>query len=322
MAGLIEKLFNKSGDELDKIEGQGLAAPAGETPNISDDAVMLYNEAMERYKEDPYMGTGYLKQQMQDEKYSDEDRAYLQEQYDYLLEKQYEAEYGKKTSQRKGAEGLSQPTEDPEMLAAFEGGANSHPGFKVFEADQSASPEEEEQLKALVVPAMRTIYDEANLPAFVKVLNPDGKEFFEAAGETAYLVTMRQYQKEKEAGRSPNPSVFFGRGGMLETMVDQMFEIGQNFDLMGADDRDQYAGAMGFAWQKAGEYIMESGDEASIAEAQEMMMDMALTRDDGTMIETRQEADQVRAASMQQKQLAQGVQQGLQQAIAPKGVPS
>lgn len=200
-----------------------------------------------------------------------------------------------------GAAGLAQAS-DPEFDEAFE----SHPGFQALEADEPASPELESELAKKVVNAREYIFNEGNYPKVLANLNKRSTDFFEAAADTAFHIALSEHNKATGRGEVENPAVYFGDGGMLSTMVDTVFEIAQHHDIPGAYDPNEYAAAMGYAYQLAGEYIMENGDENAIAEAQELMADVALTRQDGTMVESRDDAMAVRQRrnSMQQQDLA------------------
>jgi hypothetical protein len=307
--GLLQRLFDKSGDELEKIEGaEGMAAPPQEP---AQEAMPVDEEFNALLDASPISARRYLQERQEAGDISPEEfeslKLMLPEDQQMKLEPLEEEPQAALPSMQ-GAEGLAQYS-DPEFDEAFEGG---HPGFQEFEGTIEATPEEEAALAKEVVKAREFIFSEDNYPKVLSALNTQSKEFFEAAADTAFALTHSQHIKEQGRGRSKDPAIYFGKGGMIENMVDTMFEIAQHHNIVGSDDPNQYAGAMGYAFQRAGEYVMESGDEEAILEAQEVMMDVALTKRDGTKIETREEAEAMLAEQQGQQNLQQSIQQGLQ----------
>jgi hypothetical protein len=196
---------------------------------------------------------------------------------------------GSSVEEGAGAAGLAQAY-DPEFDEAFEG----HPGFQALEADEPAGPELENELIKKVVNVREYLFNEGNYPKVLARLNVRTEDFFEAAADTAFHIALAEHNKATGRGEIENPAVYFCDGALLSSTVDMLFEVAQHHEIPGSQDPNQYAAAMGYAWQKAGEYIMENGDETSIAEAQEIMADVALTREDGSMVETREDAMAVR----------------------------
>jgi hypothetical protein len=149
----------------------------------------------------------------------------------------------------------------------------------------------------------------------VKALNPQNRDFFEAAADVSFNLALREHEKVAMRGQEDDSSNYFGKGGMLELLVDNMFDIGQQMNIPGAKDQDQYAAAMGYAYQLAGEYVMEQGDEDSIAEANELMMDMVLTQEDGSMMETRGQADMMAMRKTQKAQADESMRAAMTEAV-------
>jgi hypothetical protein len=183
--------------------------------------------------------------------------------------------------------------------------------------EEPASREEEEALSKQVLPALEYIYD-TGLPKVITAMksNPD---LYDGISQVAVQVIKKQHADATKNGVPVNPSVYFGENGMMHTVVDALTEVAQQAKLPGAFDQDQYAAALINTFRLVGEHISNSGDEAAMGEAEELLMDMALTLEDGTMLETREQADEVAMAQTRDNALQQSVQKGLQDTINRPG---
>lgn len=194
------------------------------------------------------------------------------------------------------------------------------PMFRHLEGTETASPAEEKQYARVVDGAAKDMFGDKILPKAIRHLRAgapaagadtsnirydsaetgedyhDRGEASEQTAELAFLVMSKQYQKEKQKGHV-FPSVFFSETGAAPTIFDMGWKLGQKLGLAGYDDQRQYMKGMILLYKKMADHIIERGDEDAIEEAEELNVAMAMTREDGSEIES---VDYARGVEYQQ----------------------
>lgn len=154
--------------------------------------------------------------------------------------------------------------------------------FEALTPDEEASPEEEAALAIGLVKIREDIFGET-LPQMANVYHQDERELYEVIADMAQAQLIAAKDEiEQETDEAAPASVFFSEGGLLEQCVDANFKLCQQLNIPGSQDPDQYAAAMMNTYKKAGEYIMEVGDEDAIKEATELGGMMVAEKEVGT----------------------------------------
>jgi hypothetical protein len=279
-AGLFKDLFNKSGDELKKIEKGAVPkeklAPVEEPLNDEDAEIMKRVKEL-RKKEGRNPETGKMAQ----------------------------------------AGGILQEGEFDDFAPDVD------PMLKHLQGEDPASPGEERQLKQVVKGATDFIFGE-DLPTVVKSLRggqdlqtsmeqdpenlPETKtELYQNASLTAFEIIKREKAALERSGEKFEPSVFFAETGAVPLIMDALWEVAIKTNIAGAQDQDQYAGAIINTFKLAGEYIAETGDEDALQQAEDLAIKMTLTRPDGTMMDDFAQADQAEQYNTKRNAVAEGV---------------
>jgi hypothetical protein len=214
------------------------------------------------------------------------------------LRKELEATRGKEV-------GFTLPSHELDSLVA-----NEDPMFTHLQGTVPASPEEEGQLVEVIAGAGEALYKAEVFPKVIRALSSHG-DFYEGASTAALHILRREEGRIKEDGRKPEPAVFFAETGAIPFVVDQLFQIGRKAGIAGSESPDQYAATVVNLYRLMGEELVKNGDEDAIREAEELAMDMALTKEDGTSYEEAAIADQAKLSRAGHNQLAQGISNAL-----------
>ena len=260
---IFEKLFDKSADELENIEG---APPKKGAP---------------------------AKPKMTPEEFKKEQR--IKERIRMFNE-------GKDPDAKRGAS-LLKAGEFDEF--ALEGDPMTHH----LQGESPATPGEERQMMQVVKGATDFIFGES-MHSVVRSIKAND-DMYQAVSTTAFEILKREHNRLIENGEKPEPSVFFAETGAVPVVVDALWDLGRQINLPGADDPDQYAAAVINVMKLAGEHIADSGDEDAIGEAEDLATTMALTREDGSMVEELGVGPKVEQGQLERKALAGGISDAL-----------
>jgi len=191
---------------------------------------------------------------------------------------------------------------DPK-LAGLEQGFD--PAMQHLVATEEPTEEEEKLLAGGIVDMGEWAFSDEGLSAILQVLNqPNGPELWQVVPQIATgMLQKARPALDKAAGGETPGAVWFGEGGMISSSVDIIFDIARQEEVHGANDDDQYSASMMGVYKAVGEEILNTGDEASKAEATSLANDIALTNPDGSMSTPEEK--------LEQKPVAAAVQQGL-----------
>lgn len=307
---IFKDLFDKTGKELEKIEGvapeEGVNEEAPAEPDLAPDVEF---EAL--LDASPISA-----------------RRYLQENQGTMSPEQYEALKAQlpedQQSKLKGSDQSFVPASDGLMFeddeldeefgpdAAFQEMGPRDPGLDNLAASEPASEEEHAMLADTMVPALDFLYGKG-LPATVEALSA-GPQLYLTASEVAFEVVKKQHID------NPNiPStIYFGQDGAMQQTIDAVFDIAQASEVPGSKDKDQYAASVVNLWRLAGEYIADSGDEESMAQAEELMINVAMAEEGGEVMESTGQANAAAVQRQQQKEMAQATNQHLSSLADPR----
>ena len=260
---IFEKLFSKSAEELERIEG----APATQAKPT--------------------------KPKMTPEEFKKEQR--IKERIRMFNEG--------KDPDAKGQTGLLNEGEFDDF--ALEG----DPMLHHLQGEIQATPAEERQLMGVVKGATDFIYGD-KMHTIVRSLKAQN-ELYQSVSMTAFEILKREKDRIIEGGEKPEPSVFFAETGAVPVVVDALWDLSRQLQLPGSEDQDQYAGAIINVLKLTGEYIAEQGDDDAISEAEDLATTMALTREDGSMVEELGVGPKVETRQLEQRQLAAGISTAL-----------
>jgi hypothetical protein len=268
-AGLMKDLFNKSADELKKIE-DGEGAP--KSPAEQGQPPLLEEE-------------------------SDEDKE---------IRRRIKMFREGKNPDKKMAGILDKPGEYDDLAIPDD------PMIQPLVATDAASPLEERQLLKVVEGSGGWLFGDGFAKA-IQVLKgqtsaPEGanRELYEPVSRVVFEVLKAQKQALEQDGTKASPSVFFSEDGAVPLVTEMVWDLAQQLDLPGSDDRDQYAASVINVMKMAGEHVLEAGDEEAIAEAtnvQSQMVSAGLESDYQMQTEV--------TGVPQKKPLAQGIDNAL-----------
>jgi hypothetical protein len=186
------------------------------------------------------------------------------------------------------------------------------PMIQPLVATDAASPLEERQLAKVVEGSGGWLFGDGFSKA-IQVLKgqtsaPEGanRELYEPVSRVVFEVLKAQKQSLEQSGEKAESSVFFSEDGAVPLVTEMVWDLAQQLDLPGSDDRDQYAASVINVMKMAGEHVLEAGDEEAIAEA---------TNVQSQMVSAGLESDyqmQTQATGVPQKKpLAQGIDNAL-----------
>lgn len=217
-------------------------------------------------------------------------------------------------------EGLVAPGEYDEYTPDY-----GDPMMHHLQGDTPADPEEEQQMAQVVKGASDMVFGD-NMHVVVRALRggakpgstkgmeyspegapPDRMELKDTVAEISHQILKREAAKIRQSGDKARASVFFAETGATPAVVDMVWDLAQQLRLPGASSQDEYAAAMINTYKKAAEYIIAEGDEEAIEEAEELATNMAMTKEDGSMIETPEYAGEVEKTQHKRKLLAESI---------------
>ena len=343
MSGLFDKLFNKSQSELDKIEGGEQqveeAAPAEPAMPVNEEFEALLDASpisARRYleenkdnispqefqslkgrlpeKEQKRLDTKgfHLNKESRKRTRDAEDNVAMQTEAE-KEEMRRKNEAGQNFMRHYGEPEFDDPDDDldAEFGTSFMEMGPNDPALDHLAASEEATPEEMGALADTMVPALEFLYGEG-LPQATAALKK-APQLYLTASEMAFEVLKKQYMNNPE---TPS-SVYFGQDGAIQQTVDAMFDIAQAGGAAGARDRDQYAAALVNTWRLAGQYIADSGDQDAMAQAEELMMNVVLTDEDGQVMESTEQANVAAVERYAKKNMEAATQDHMQSLVDP-----
>jgi hypothetical protein len=210
---------------------------------------------------------------------------------------------GPAPSTKKGSDGLLKPKEFDDFTLDFD------PMTHHLQGEDPANPEQEKQLAQVISGASGFVYGES-MDKVIRNLKAQ-PELYLGASQTAFEILKKEKASLERGGRKADPAVFFAETGAVPLVLDMVWDVAKQVNVPGSDDPDQYAGAMINIMRLAGIQTAERGDEAEISAAEELATTMALTKEDGTMMEDPSVAQEANEINTKRTALADGIGQAL-----------
>lgn len=169
-----------------------------------------------------------------------------------------------------------------QFLQLEEGITVDDPSFAPLQGQVDASPEDEAALGQAMGSIMEFMYSEEGMAAVAQVINQDDRQLFELVPELGAMLIKKAQSDLSADGVQINPDVYFGEGGLLQTVPLMLFELAEQLGKPGADDEDQLAAATIGLYQKAGDHVLKSKNEEALHEAASLGEDVVLAQKDGS----------------------------------------
>lgn len=175
--------------------------------------------------------------------------------------------------------------------------------------DEPASREEEVALGIGLHTMMEKLADEKFIPKVANLFHQDQRPLMQVIPDLLepMLLSVKN-EVEKQTGEPAPASIFFAEGALIQEGIDRLFEFAQALDIPGSDDPDMYSASLMNMHKKAGEYILESGDEGAISEALELGGDMVAASYGASDLD---DAQVMLNKQMRKKGVPDAVEQGL-----------
>lgn len=173
--------------------------------------------------------------------------------------------------------GLLDPI-SPELEPLEEGLAD--PSFSPLQGSEEAGPEEEQALGEALAAAMDFAYSEEGMAKIVQVFQQDDRPLFESVADIGAMLVQKALTEIPAQDKDTKSAIVFGEGGLLQQVPPLLFEIAEQIGRPGAEDPDQLSAAVINLYKKAGEHVLESGDEQAKQEVQELGQEVALAGED------------------------------------------
>ena len=172
------------------------------------------------------------------------------------------------------------------------------PQMQNFQGSVAATPEEDAAMSGALADVGEFMYSEKGMAAIMRGLNQE-RPLWEVVPEISKMILEKSHNdmKSKNKGKIDS-SLFFGEGGLLQQVPSMLFEIAEQMGRPGATDPEEIQAAIIGTYKKAGEWVLEQGDEASIAEAHALGAETLLTQPDGSMASPKQFMKQSQDAGM------------------------
>ena len=178
------------------------------------------------------------------------------------------------------------------------------PAFGPISADEEPTPEELDALEDINAEVLKVIYGDNNDAVMGVIKNAN--ELYQGVGLAAFQILLSTKTKFEAGGQKVPPAALFGEGAAIHTTVDELFQLAQAAGIPGSDTEEQYTAAMMEVMRLTGDHIEKSGDDDSVGEAQDLMIDIeAAAGNTGPVQLGQEDEDDVRGAierSMQAQQ--------------------
>lgn len=160
----------------------------------------------------------------------------------------------------------------PAPAKDFQSMISMEPALGPLTADEQPTAEEMDALDDINSEVIKFIHGDNRNPVMGMISN--ARELYQGISQAAFQILLATKQKYEAGGQKVPPAALFGEGAAIHTAVDELFQIAQAAQLPGSDDQDQYSAAMMNIMRLAGEHIEKSNDDDSVAEAQELLIDV------------------------------------------------
>ena len=166
------------------------------------------------------------------------------------------------------------------------------PALSPFEGTEEPTQEEIDALDDITSEVLNFIHGPNNDAVLGSIGN--AQELYQGIGAAAFQILLATKAKFEEGGTKVPPATLFGEGGAIHTTIDELFQLAQAAGIPGANEQDQYSAAMMEVMRLAGDHIETTGDDASVAEAQELLIDVERTGPNGSGLPEEGEEDVLR----------------------------
>lgn len=162
------------------------------------------------------------------------------------------------------------------------------PSFQAMQATEPATKEEEVALGRALESIMDFMYSEEGMASIVQVINADERPLYQSLPEIGKMLITKAQSDLQSQGIDPESSIYFGEGGLLQQIPLMLFDLAEQMGKPGADDEDQLAATVISMYKMAGEHIEQTKDADAQREAVELGQEVALTDDDGSVMDPAQ----------------------------------
>ena len=197
------------------------------------------------------------------------------------------------------------------MAQSFEDMVSMTPEFGPLNADQEPTQDEIDALDDINAEVLMFIHGPNNGSVMGMVGN--SPELYQGVAAAAFQILLATKQKFEAGGEKVPPAALFGEGGAIHTTIDEIFQLAQAAGMPGSEDQDHYNAAMMEVMRLAGDHIEKTNDDASVGEAQELLIDIETA--DGQAGGYQPVEEDVLAGTIQRSLDAQN------QALQPQQVP-
>lgn len=156
------------------------------------------------------------------------------------------------------------------------------PAVQPLVATEEPTQEEVDALDDVVAEVVTFIHGPNNSSVLGMIGN--AQELFQGIGAATFQILLATKQKFEQGGTELPSAVLFGEGGAIHTTVDELFQLAQAAGIPGSEDQDQYSASIMEVMRLAGDHIETTGDDASVGEAQELLIDIEETGPQGQAI--------------------------------------
>ena len=158
------------------------------------------------------------------------------------------------------------------MAQNFEEMVTMTPAFGPLNADEEPTQEEVDALDDINAEVLNFIHGDNNSSVMGSIGN--AVELYQGVGAAAFQILLAVKQKFEAGGEKVPPAALFGEGGAIHSTIDELFQLAQAAGMEGSDDQDQYNASMMEVMRLAGDHIEKTNDDDSVAEAQELLIDI------------------------------------------------
>jgi len=157
----------------------------------------------------------------------------------------------------------------------FQNRISMQPEMGPLTANEEPTEEEAMAMQDISAEVIKVIHGDNNSAVLGVMSNTP--ELYQGVAQAAFQILLSSKQKYESGGQKVPPAALFGEGAAIHTAVDELFQLAQAAGLPGSEEQDQYSAAIMDVMRQAGEHIEKSGDDTSIAEAQELLIDIEAT---------------------------------------------
>ena len=154
----------------------------------------------------------------------------------------------------------------------FEEMVTMTPAFGPVNADEEPTPDEVDALDDINAEVLNFIHGDNNESVMGSIGN--AQELYQGVAGAAFQILLAVKQQFEAGGEKVPPAALFGEGGAIHSTIDELFQLAQAAGMEGSNDQDQYNASMMEVMRLAGDHIEKTNDDSSVAEAQELLIDI------------------------------------------------